>query len=284
MNSQQKTNSKVCKCGCGKETKNGKEFIKGHSIIYFNNTHNRSGENNPAKRPEVREKIRQYQLTHTNSSKKPEVREKIKQSIIKLCKTKEHINNIINGTKKAMQRPDVKEKLKNRIYHKKPDALKNHETCINCGKIFISPKSSHRLFCSRSCAATGKHNVNYGNKFKILNALNKNYDFQIKRHQGIKSKPTKPEIKLTEWLKPLGFTYVGDGKIIINYRNPDFINQEHKLIIELFGDYWHKKEEEQKRKEIFSKTGYQTLIIWEHELKDKQALMQKVECWLKSNQ
>jgi len=69
-----------------------------------------------------------------------------------------------------------------------------------------------------------------------------------------------------EW-KYCGF---GRGKIFtIHGKRPDFININGKrLIIELYGDYWHGKEVDSGRARIahFKKHGYSTLIIWEHEL------------------
>jgi G:T-mismatch repair DNA endonuclease (very short patch repair protein) len=57
-----------------------------------------------------------------------------------------------------------------------------------------------------------------------------------------------------------------------------------KKIIELFGDYWHGKERtgknkkgvEKERINCFAKYGYQTLIIWEHELKDINIVINKI--------
>ena len=39
----------------------------------------------------------------------------------------------------------------------------------------------------------------------------------------------------------LEYDFVGDGKIMIGTKNPDFINIKIKKIIEVFGDYWHTK-------------------------------------------
>lgn len=73
-------------------------------------------------------------------------------------------------------------------------------------------------------------------------------------------------------------------------RNPDFIDEERKLIIDLFGDYWHGEEfrlankdfstnleHEQNRINHFKNHGYDCLIIWEHELKDLDQVIQKIK-------
>ena len=39
-------------------------------------------------------------------------------------------------------------------------------------------------------------------------------------------------------------------------------------------------EEEQERKEAFAQFGYETLIIWEHELKNETAMLNKIESWV----
>jgi hypothetical protein len=83
---------------------------------------------------------------------------------------------------------------------------------------------------------------------------------------------------------PDEWKYVGDGAVIIEGLCPDFINVNgKKQIIELFGDYWHNRKNmkyhqtEQGRKEAFAKHGYSTLIIWEHELKDENKIIEKIK-------
>ena len=57
-----------------------------------------------------------------------------------------------------------------------------------------------------------------------------------------------------------------------------------KKLIELFGDYWHSKERtgiepkehERKRIEHFKQFGFDTLIIWEHELKDLNKVKNRI--------
>lgn len=108
-------------------------------------------------------------------------------------------------------------------------------------------------------------------------------EYVRKQMEARSVKPNKTEMMLEEWFKKheLPFKFVGDGKVILGGKLPDFINYNGgKQIIELFGDYWHEPEEEEERKKIFAEFGYDTLIIWEHELKDESALLNKVESWL----
>ena len=98
----------------------------------------------------------------------------------------------------------------------------------------------------------------------------------IKREQWIKNcvkgvmlKPTSIEQTIINVCKKyiLPYEYVGDGKIIIEGKNPDFINTNHvKAIIEVYGEYWHKPEDEPERIAYFTKYGYSTLILWDKEI------------------
>ncbi len=101
-----------------------------------------------------------------------------------------------------------------------------------------------------------------------------------KRLQACLKKPTKLELKIEDFLQrhyPNEWKYVGNGQVIISGFNPDFIHcNGKKLIIEAFGDYWHKEGEAKRRYAIFKKHGYETLVIWEHESDNEDALVAKV--------
>ena len=50
------------------------------------------------------------------------------------------------------------------------------------------------------------------------------------------------------------------------------------------GDYWHSEQmkgmpedqHEQERIQLFENEGYQTLVVWEHELEDEQDVIERV--------
>lgn len=73
----------------------------------------------------------------------------------------------------------------------------------------------------------------------------------------------------------LPFRYVGDGKIIIGYNNPDFISTDNKkLIIETANRFHHKENYPKIRQKIFGKYGYKVLVLWakkdRNELEDNE--------------
>ncbi len=116
----------------------------------------------------------------------------------------------------------------------------------------------------------------------------KTKEYQINYSISRDVKPNKPEIKLQELLDKLfsnEYKYVGDFEFWIGARNPDFMNiNGQKKLIELFGDYWHsekvtgilKEKHEQERKNHFKKYGFDTLVVWERELKNINKLRDKL--------
>jgi hypothetical protein len=94
-------------------------------------------------------------------------------------------------------------------------------------------------------------------------------------------KPNKKEEKLLDILTELfpgEWKFTGDFGVVISGKSPDFTNiNGQKKLIELFGDYWHKGQNPQDRIDIFKPFGYDTLVVWEKELKDVQSLKMKIQ-------
>lgn len=146
-------------------------------------------------------------------------------------------------------------------------------------------KSSEK--CSKTKTrlyAEGKiKNPMFGKKRPDLVTLNKNLDFIEKRFKAMNIKPNKPEKLLNKLLQenfPNQFKYTGDGKVIIGRFNPDFICNQSKKIIEMYGDYFHNlppsKERDERRLIAYTTRGYSTLILWEHELKNPNQVLNKI--------
>jgi hypothetical protein len=115
---------------------------------------------------------------------------------------------------------------------------------------------------------------------------NKEYkEKQIKKlGKALHIHPNKPEtiiLNLLEELYPGQWKFTGDFSFVINGKNPDFVNcNGQKKIIEFFGDYWHKGENPEDRRAIFSPFGYDTLIIWGRELKNISRIKFKIHCFM----
>jgi very-short-patch-repair endonuclease len=179
--------------------------------------------------------------------------------------------------KENCQCASCKSKRKEKLNHK-PNCQ-----CYTCKAVRGETKGENSYFY-------GKHHTKESKEKsgKSHVKLWQNPKYVVNQRKGRKLKPNKPEKQLNELLQelfPNEYKYVGDFQVIIGSRNPDFINVAgQKKIIELFGDYFHskkltkrsRKEEEKQRIDYFSKYGYHTLIIWEHELKDINKLKNKL--------
>lgn len=72
--------------------------------------------------------------------------------------------------------------------------------------------------------------------------------------------------------------YVGDGKLFIGGKCPDFKVHNQDKLIEIFGDYWHQEKELNKRIQLFETYGYKCIVLWEHEIRnDLESIKKKVE-------
>lgn len=94
--------------------------------------------------------------------------------------------------------------------------------------------------------------------------------------------PNNAEITLLGIIQSLGFQYVGDGKLVIAGKCPDYWNGNSHLI-ELFGDYWHRGQDPQVRINYFAENGFNCLVIWEHELLNKEDIFKKVSDFIGLN-
>lgn len=161
----------------------------------------------------------------------------------------------------------------------------HYKNCEYCGvQFWVKPSDEKkRHYCSRSCKAKG---------LGTFKRLNNDPEFQQKRLKAALKKPNRQEQRLDRLLNKwfLGeWKFVGNGDVILGKLNPDFINCDgKKQIIELFGCWWHGcpehrlgrkvswQDSEIGRKVIYSRYGFKTLIIWEHELEDEQAVVEKI--------
>ena len=113
---------------------------------------------------------------------------------------------------------------------------------------------------------------------KIIKNLWQTPEFIQKQMRARKVSQNKAELNLQNIINSItnNFIFVGDGKEIIGGKCPDFIDRVNNKIIELYGDYWHKGQNPNYRINYFKNYGYDTLVIWESELKDIKSLKNKI--------
>lgn len=99
-------------------------------------------------------------------------------------------------------------------------------------------------------------------------------EHQEKMKAALNLKPNKLELDFFQTMidQIPNLKYTGDFSSFVGGKNPDFIVEGTNKCIDLFGEYWHKKpNEEEDRKEYFKEEGFELLVIWEFEWKsDKQ--------------
>lgn len=177
--------------------------------------------------------------------------------------------------------------------------------CKNCGKEFVDYESNKRIFCSKKCqykwmekfyraseetrrkqslARKGKRPKNIeiiiehsrkkkGKKIEEIYGEEKAKKIKKKlkkfrKTQEIPIRPTKPEkmfIDICNKFK-LPYKYVGNGQIWLSNKNPDFIHKNKKIVVEIFGKYWHKEEEVKEYKKYYKKFGWECVVFWDYEI------------------
>lgn len=175
----------------------------------------------------------------------------------------------------------------------------NHsKICLVCGKEFqiVPSQDKTARYCSRSChskviaeAINSNAELRKRISLKVSRATKgrkKSSSWLQRIRQACQTKPTGLELKLIELIAKhrLPFKYVGDGGLIIGGYCPDFINiNGKKQLIEAFGDYWHSEkanipwhQTELGRIMAYNSLGFECLVIWEHELEDEKAVMDKI--------
>jgi len=75
----------------------------------------------------------------------------------------------------------------------------------------------------------------------------------------------------------LSFNFVGGGVLIIDGKNPDFVDSTGKRFIEIWGNHWHKGQDPQDRIDFFKARGYECLVIWASELNNFEHIITKVQ-------
>ena len=220
-----------------------------------------------------------------------------KLSDLGLKKDKISLSNIMKRTNQKLPKDrKVKKILSSCLRFKK---------CVVCGKIFdwLNNKKApiktwkKRKCCSRKCGELYRSKVFTNDKLKwstiqknkFIKTIKKKWEDKIFRERRIKelcsgrsNRPNKPEKVIMSIIKDnkLDFRYTGDGSLIIGCLNPDFVNKDNNKIIELYGDYWHNlpksKKTDSKRVGIYKNHGYDTLIIWEHELENLKLVEDKL--------
>jgi hypothetical protein len=103
---------------------------------------------------------------------------------------------------------------------------------------------------------------------------------------------TEPEKKMKKILEKhdIPLKHVGDGSFWVSGLNPDFVDEARKIIVEVFGRYWHTPSDTldvpyfrtyKGRKSIFKRRGWTPIIFWEDEISEESVLNRLSEYYSK---
>jgi len=128
-----------------------------------------------------------------------------------------------------------------------------------------------------------KKNIAKGERRFWKNLTDEERENKIRKIRSV-IKPTRPERQLNSLLNkwfPKKWKYVGDCSFFLGGKCPDFRRIDGKeQLIELFGRYWHKKEDIKTRQSHFKKYGVDTLIVWDDELGNVEELFEKIKLFM----
>ena len=279
-----------CKCGCGgRVTKPGNKYIAGHHLRGRPSHMKGKKQSKEAKR-KISESLRKK-----NPMDNPESRKKVSKALTgrRLSEeTKEKLRQVNLGkhlleeTKRKISKANTGKKHTEEHNRKVSEAKKGKPSWIK-GLTKETSESVRR----QSEKVSGKNHPFYGKQHKeetkkelseIVKSLWRDPVYVEMMLKARRVEPNKPEKYLLEILNNLflnEYAYNGNfsAGITIAGKVPDFVNiNGQKKLIELFGDYWHKGEDPQIRIDLFKEYGWDCLVIWEHELKDIDAVINKV--------
>jgi hypothetical protein len=105
--------------------------------------------------------------------------------------------------------------------------------------------------------------------------------------KGRFKRPTSLERKMIEIIEKnnLPYKYVGNGSFLIGYRSPDFVNiNGEKICIETrpkkMCPIWNScspDEYEKRRKEHYSKFGWNCIVVWEEDFDNENMILEKIK-------
>uniref|UniRef100_A0A6M3L028 Nuclease associated modular domain-containing protein n=1 Tax=viral metagenome TaxID=1070528 RepID=A0A6M3L028_9ZZZZ len=232
--------------------------------------------NNGMHRSEVREKVRlalnrpdvKIKMSLASSGRFVSIETRNKISRIHKGKKKPYMSIRMLGENNPMKNPEIAKKSG----LAKKGRIQTLEERFNRGKSFRGKhlSATHREKISKAIKNLGNRHPMRIPRIKAI---------QMKkwaRTSGLKE-PNKPERELDRILQSLfPKEYKLNTKkriLILGGKIPDFVNiNGKKKLIELYGDYWHRGQDPNKRINYFKQFGWNTMVIWEKELKEESKL------------
>lgn len=129
-----------------------------------------------------------------------------------------------------------------------------------------------RAFSEEECSARSERMQEERNPMRNRKVVEKMIT-SLRKAQ--KLSPNKEEQAVIEFLKVnhLPLEFVGDGKLVIDGKIPDFVNLEKHLVVEYNNRFWYTdsnpyynvKDDSEDRKKFFNQRGWRIYFIWDDE-------------------
>ncbi len=268
--------------------KNRSEARKGTKAPW---TTKRNLENNPMKNPITRQKISEThkKLFREGKMKLQGVAQKGNLNYTKIHGNPFQGKHHTEESKKKLSEAHKRENLSEATLRKMSEAKKGkpNPKCSETKKRLFMEGKLKTVFQKGNTAWNNPNAI--GTRFKDGHSFPNEIKLKMLKNQrkALNLRPNKPEKIVINLIQQnnLNFIYVGDGKKWLhenkNFFNPDFIHKEKKLIIEVFGDYWHNRKEirerDGRRLLCYSNGGYKTLVIWENELQNPSQVLNTIK-------
>lgn len=270
---------KYCECGCGKVVNKGRRFIRYHYKSFWNK--------GLTKETDIRVKRCAEGISRANKGLLPwnTGLTKFTDERLKIMgeKVSKHNKGIIPWSTGLTKYTDDRLRI---IGEKVSKARKGH-IAWNRG---LTKENNESLKIISDKNRNYKHTEEAVEKIKLawqrpdyvakhretMKTHWKDPKFVKKQIEARDMRPNKPELFILGVLNevyPNEWKYTGDFSFMIGGKNPDFANVNgQKKLIEHFGIYYHRGEDPQERINHFKKWGFDTLVVWENELKNKNRL------------
>lgn len=132
----------------------------------------------------------------------------------------------------------------------------------------------------RSCVNRNYHTIPGNTTKRMKNAMTAAHNTN-----GV----SKLELSIIDILAAFGFIHSTQSELTIGRYTPDFINEECKCIIEVYGDYWHchpdlfpdpntivsqlnktageQRQRNKDREAFYTQMGYNPIVLWERDIR-----------------